>query len=114
MTGTDFTPIESLDALEQCIKEESAVLIWFTGPDCNVCRDLKPRVAELLKTRFPRITARQVDCAAHPEISAQHQIFTIPTLAVFFDGQQFLRKSRVFSPGALAGELERPYNLFFD
>ncbi|MES9845117.1 MAG: thioredoxin family protein [Candidatus Sedimenticola sp. PURPLELP] len=115
MTDTPlFTPLDSLQALEQCIAGEPAALIWFTGPDCRVCQDLKPRVGEVIERRFPKIKCFQIDCASAPDAAAQHQVFTVPTLLVFFDRQPFMRKSRNFSLAELGGELERPYSLFFD
>ena len=68
----------------------------------------------LIQEHFPKIQCYQIDCAANPEAAAQHQVFTVPTLLVFFDGQPFMRKSRNFSLGELGAELTRPYNLFFD
>lgn len=108
-----FAPITSQDALKQCISANPAVLIWFTGPDCRVCQDLKPKVAQLMEERFSQIMCFQVDCAATPDIAAQQQVFTVPTLLIFLDGQEVIRKSRTFSIAQLGNELERPYQLFF-
>ncbi|OOZ35780.1 hypothetical protein BOW51_10365 [Solemya velesiana gill symbiont] len=88
-------------------------MIWFTGPECRVCQGLKPKMGELVASRFPRLACHQIDCAKTPEAAAQHQVFTVPTLLVFFEGQPFLRKTRSFSLAELSADLERPYSLFF-
>lgn len=114
MAGYDFAMINTLDALQQSIQKYPALLIWFSGPDCNVCHDLKPKVATLIAESFPRITLQEVDCALSRETAAQHQVFTIPTMLIFFDGAEFIRKSRNFSLKQLQMELERPYHLLFN
>ncbi|PLY13036.1 MAG: thioredoxin [Sedimenticola sp.] len=113
MTDYHFTPLDSLDALNQCIREHPAVLIWFTGPDCRVCQDLKPKIGQLMAEHYPQLALAQIDCAATPDAAAQQQVFSVPTLLIFLDGQEFIRKSRSFSPAQLASELERPYGLYF-
>ncbi len=87
--------------------------MYFSGPDCAVCQVLKPRVIALLQREFPRIAVALVDCAAAPELAAQQSVFAVPTLTVYFDGQELLRLARNFSPAQLAEALERPYALYF-
>jgi len=49
-----------------------------------------------------------------PDISSQYGVFTIPTIVVYFDGNETIRKSRHIGVGELAQAIERPYNLIFD
>ncbi|WP_241085444.1 thioredoxin family protein [Candidatus Vondammii sp. HM_W22] len=72
----------------------NALLIWFSGPDCRICHDLKPKIATLIAESFPRITLQEVNCSLSHETAAQYQVFIIPTLLIFFDGAEFIRKSR--------------------
>ncbi|MES9903367.1 MAG: thioredoxin family protein [Sedimenticola sp.] len=108
-----FKKITSLDTLQQQIQENPALLVWFTAPGCAVCHNLKPRVAEMMAAGFPAITLKEVNCEEAQEAAAQHRIFTVPSLLIFFDGAEFIRKSRNFSVQQLATELQRPYDLFF-
>ncbi|MEJ1298525.1 MAG: thioredoxin family protein [Candidatus Sedimenticola sp. (ex Thyasira tokunagai)] len=108
-----FEKISSLESLQQQIRESPALLVWFTAPGCNVCRDLKPRVADMIANSFPRTTMKEVNCEEAREVAAQHQIFTVPSLLIFLDGAEFIRKSRNFSVPQLAAELQRPYDLLF-
>ena len=86
--------------------------VYFSGPDCSVCAALKPKLFELLQHRFPKLVLAEVDCAVSPDLAAQQMVFTIPTLIVYFDGREAIRKVRSFSLGQLSGELERPYGIF--
>ena len=100
-------------ALDAFIQSHTMCVAYFTGPDCAVCKALKPKLVELLARRFPEIAFGEVDCAASPALAASHSIFTIPTLVLFIQGKESLRRSRSFAPAALALELERPYSMLW-
>ena len=93
---------------------ENAILIYFTSPDCNVCKVLLPRVRELLASKFPQLKLHVVDIASNREMAGKYQIFTVPVVLVYFEGREFTRKVRNFSIQELEIEIERPYKLFFD
>jgi len=114
MAKPDFTPVADPGALDALVDETPALAVWFSGPDCRVCQDLKPRVAERLQQRFPQLLRVEVDCARLPAPAAQRQILTIPALLVFFAGRETLRLVRNFSLNQLDRQLQRPYRLFFD
>lgn len=106
--------LHSTAAYARFLHEQPAAIVYFSTPDCGVCGVLKPQVTELLRLRFPRLAFAEVDCAAAPDVAAQQGVFAVPALAVYFEGQELLRKVRNFSPAQLADELERPYALYFD
>ena len=100
--------------LLQFIGENPIAAVYFSGPDCNVCQALKPKLFQLLHTDFPRIPIGEVDCSENPELSAQQVVFSIPTLIVYFEGKEAIRKTRSFSLTELAPDLERPYSILFE
>ena len=87
--------------------------VYFSGPDCHVCAALRPKLFELLRSRFPKLAVAEVDCAASQALAAQQTVFTIPTLIVYVEGKELQRKARAFSLAELASELERPYVMLF-
>jgi thioredoxin-like negative regulator of GroEL len=106
--------IKSLNEFSHKISELPGVLFYFSHEKCNVCKVLKPKIHDLLKARFPKIEMIYCDTVLYPEIAGQNSIFTVPTILVFFDGKEFLRKSRNISIDELGNELNRPYSIFFD
>ena len=96
------------------LSEHPLCALYFTTPDCGVCKVLKPKLAEMLAERFPRVGFAQVDCAAAPALAAEMGVFSVPTLIVFTRGRESLRKSRSFGLEELAGALERPYRLLYE
>ncbi|MEN8179918.1 MAG: thioredoxin family protein [Pseudomonadota bacterium] len=93
------------------IRSHPICAVYFSGPDCAVCEALKPKLLELLQQRFLKLVLGEVDCAASPSLAAQQVVFSIPTLIVYFEGKEGIRKSRSFSLTELATELERPYSI---
>ncbi|MCF7803107.1 MAG: thioredoxin family protein [Candidatus Marinimicrobia bacterium] len=106
--------IESLQDLQRQIQNSSAGLFYFSTSDCNVCKVLKPKVEELLSQSFPKMEFYYIDCEAYPDVAAQFQVFTVPTLIAYFDGREAFRKSRSVGIQELASAIQRPYTMLFD
>lgn len=110
----DYQSITLMDEMDSAIQNEPACLFYLSTSTCNVCKVLKPKVLELIRERFPSIKVYYIDMEQAPVISGQYRIFTIPTLLLFFEGKEFLRKSRNIGIEELASEIERPYKLLFE
>jgi thioredoxin-like negative regulator of GroEL len=106
--------ILSLNHLRETLQSAPAVIAYFSTPDCNVCKVLKPKIIELIKNKFPQIQFHYVDCLRHPEAAAQFSVFTIPTVLIYFDGRETFRLSRNFGITELSEKLRRPYQLLFE
>ncbi len=103
----------SVDTLDEFIRAHPIAVVYFSGPDCAVCGVLKPKLLDLLIRRFPGVPLGEVDCAACPAPAAQQGVFTIPTLVVYLDGREGLRKVRNFSLREVEEALARSYAICF-
>ena len=101
-------PIESI---EITIKENPAVALYFSAPTCNVCHALKPKLFDAIEKNFKEMQIISIDTSQDQEVAAHYSVFTIPTLLVFLDGREFLRKSRHMSVDEVIREIERPYTI---
>jgi len=106
--------ITSIEEFNQIIKTNASALIYFSHEKCNVCKVLKPKVQNLLQEDYPNIKMFYADTELYPKVAAQNSIFTVPTILIFFDGKEFLRKSRNIGIAELSKAIDRPYNLIFD
>jgi thioredoxin 1 len=109
----EYPKVKDFAHFEELKENNDAVLFYFSNDDCNVCKVLKPKVYEMLQERFPMVKFFYVDTKALPDVAAQNRVFTIPTLLVFFDGREIIRKSRYIGINELADEIERPYEFMF-
>lgn len=108
-----FAEITTLDEFRKLVELEPAVLAYFSTGECQVCQVLKPKVEEMMAGCFPKIRTIYVDSGAAPEVAAQNRIFAAPTILVFFEGKEYLRKSRSFAIDELKNEINRAYSLLF-
>ncbi|MCG2419224.1 thioredoxin family protein [Aequorivita sp. F47161] len=99
------------NALKEIINSELAVAVYFSAPNCSVCYALKPKVEALFLNEFPAVKFIHVEIDKSPGISGAFGVFSAPTLLVFFEGKEFLRKVRLMSIQELQQKIERPYKL---
>ena len=113
MADQPFEQVTSTEDVERIIAGHPSVALYFTGPDCGVCRTLLPKLESVFAEEFPNTPLIIVDAARYPAAAAQLQIFTVPTLLIFLDGKESIRRSRNMSPGELVAAFARPYRLRF-
>ncbi len=113
MENSEIT-ISSLDEFNEFVKNNGGAVTYFSTPQCNVCKVLKPKLKELLSEHFPKMKFAYVNTVEAEEMAAQNQVFTVPTILFHLDGREFIRKSRNVNLNILAEELERPYNMMFE
>ncbi len=104
----------NLEELQSKIKTTPALLVYFSGEFCSVCHELKPKVFQAMKENYPKIEVLEISVDDYREIASQYEVFALPSVIVFFDGGEFIRKSRSFGVDELLGQIKRPYGLFFD
>ena len=109
-----FETITTEEEFNDVIKNNLGVLLYFSTISCAVGEALEPKVIELLKDDFPKIPFYFVDMNASPDISAKNSVFVEPTILVFFDGKETIRKSRHISIPDLSGSIERVYEIAFE
>lgn len=108
-----FLEIKSFDEFLQLKEKETALLAYFSTDICSVCKVLKPKVEELITAKFSQIKLAYIKSDKLPEVAAQNQVFAAPTLLIFFEGREYIRKSRNIGIGELEREIERPYSMIF-
>jgi len=108
-----YTEVTSFEEFEK-MKQEPALLAYFSTEACNVCKVLKPKVMQMLEEQFPEMKMAYIKSDVLPDIAGQNQIFAAPTILVFFDGREYIRKSRNIGIGELHGAISRPYEMMFD
>ena len=103
--------MNTIENIQLSIKENLAVMVYFSAPTCNVCHALKPKLMEALDSNFKEFKVESVDISVEEDIAPHFDVFAIPTVLVFLDGKEFLRKSRHMSVDEVIREIKRPYDI---
>jgi thioredoxin 1 len=103
--------MQTIEEIENIIKNNLAVMVYFSAPTCNVCHALKPKLLEAIDTNFKEFEIVSVDVSVSQDIAAHFSVFAIPTVLIFLDGREFLRKSRHMSVDEVIREIARPYEI---
>jgi len=103
--------MQKVEEIETLITTKPAVMIYFSAPTCNVCHALKPKLLEAIDENFPAVEIVSIDTSVEQKLAAYFNVFAIPTVLVYLDGKEFLRKSRHMSVGDVTESIRRPYNM---
>jgi len=103
--------MQTIQKIEQSIQENVAVMVYFSAPTCNVCYALKPKLLEALDANFKEFVVESVDISVEEDIAPHFGVYAIPTVLVFLDSKEFLRKSRHMSVDEVIREIQRPYDI---
>ena len=103
--------MNTIENIEKTIKENIAVMVYFSAPTCSVCHALKPKLLEELEKNFPAFVVESVDISVEEDIAPHFGVYAIPTVLIYLDGKEFIRKSRHMSVGEIVQEIKRPYEI---
>ncbi len=84
--------IKNYEIFLEAQNANAILLASFSTKGCSVCHAIGPRVKELAdELEIPLI---KVDIEDAPMISGQFNVFTVPTVLLFFRGREYHRQSR--------------------
>lgn len=108
-----YHTIKSQKKLDQILRDNLGVLLYFSRLTCNVGEALEPKVKKMLEAKFPKIPFYFVDMDQTPDVAAKYTVFVEPTILVIFDGKETIRKSRIISIPDLENAIKRIYDIAF-
>ena len=104
----------SNEKISTFIEANDAVLLYFSTNSCSVGEALEPKVQSLITSTFPKIKFISIDLNNNAEIAAKFSAFVQPTILIFFEGKETIRRSRNVSIFELEDTIKRPYQLIFE
>ena len=110
----NFDSIIEIVEIEKMIADNVGVLIYFSTLSCSVGEALEPKVLKLIDRNFPKIDTCLVDINSSPKIAAKYSVFVEPTILVFFEGKETIRRSRNIGIYDLSKSISRVYDMVFN
>jgi len=68
----------------------------------------------MVEEDFPEMRLAFINSENHPALPAKVNVFSNPTIILFFEGREFRRESKYISISQLTEEITRPYHLIFE
>lgn len=102
-----------LTRLQNSVEKDDAVIIYFQNDHCAPCKVLRPKVIELLSDKYPKIKLHLVDPEKEMNCTSAFNVFSLPTILIFFQGKEFFRGGIYTSIQELDRTIERYYTMLF-
>jgi len=101
-------PFHVTDAnFEETIKKNKIVLVDFWASWCGPCRALAPTIEELAKEYNGKVLVGKLDVDENPATAERFQVFSIPTMILFKDGEETERLVGLCPKGRIADTLNK-------
>jgi len=106
--------IQSEQQFKAYVREHTGILFYFGTNSCSVGEALEPKIRRLLDQKYPKLDFSFIDMNMAPELCASCQVFVEPTVLLYLEGKEFLRKSRHIGLSELDMAISRIYKLAFE
>ncbi len=102
--------INNIDYIENIIKDNSMVLIYFSSNEkCNVCTVLKDKI-NVIGEKY-NIKTFNINIDKFQAVLGRYNVFTVPTILLYIYGKEVLREGRYTSLIEFEEKIKRYCNL---
>jgi thiol-disulfide isomerase/thioredoxin len=101
------------EELKEKVANTPGIVLYFKNDLCSPCLALRPKIEELVNIQFPKMEFLIVDTVQQPLLSSEYQVFANPTILVFFEGREYIRKSKYIGTSELEQDISRLYTMVF-
>ena len=108
---SDIDSMKEVNGTEQwqneVINSDKPVFVDFWAEWCGPCRIVSPTVEELSKEYKDKVNFVKVNVDDNNELASKYNVFSIPTLAIFRDGQIISQTAGAASKESLKAYIDK-------
>src|SRR3954465_2682818 len=101
----NITEVTDANFQAEVLESDQPVLVDFWAPWCGPCRVVAPVLEEIAGER-PDLKIVKLNTDENPQVSAQFQVLSIPTLILFKNGEAVKKVIGAYPKRKLEAELE--------
>lgn len=102
--------LNSLESIDDFIKNNFISIVYFGDKNCGVCRELLPKIRNIVHEyedmKFAYAEIEQVKSAM-----GKYSVFTFPAIIVYIEGKEVLREARFINTEEFNYNLKRYYDM---
>ena len=98
--------VERFEEIQPIIEEKKINVLYFSTDTCNVCKTLRPRIAKLIE-QYEKADSYYINTDHVPEAKGSFMVFSVPVIALFYEGKELKRFNRYSSVGEISGFIDR-------
>jgi thioredoxin 1 len=101
-----ITEVTDTNFQSEVIESDQPVLVDFWAPWCGPCRMVAPVLEEIASEKGDQLRIVKLNTDENPEVSAQFEVLSIPTLILFRNGQVAKKIIGAYPKKRLEAEIE--------
>jgi len=105
MAGT-LSEVTDSNFQAEVLEADKPVLVDFWAPWCGPCRVVGPVLEEIAQEKGEQLRIVKLNTDENPQVSAQYQVLSIPTLILFKNGEPVKKVIGAYPKRKLEAELE--------
>ncbi len=98
--------IKAGETIQELVSKHSIVLLQFSSKACTPCVAIRQRIEAWLSSH-EQVEARHISIDEYPELAAQNDVLSFPTVVVYVEGQVAIHESGYFSLDEIFVKVER-------
>ncbi len=98
-----------MDKFHEIIGGDVPVLVDFFASWCGPCKMMHPVMEQIHEKLGSKVRLLKVDIDKNPDLAAQYNVRSVPTLLIFKNGELKFRTVGAQSAATLEAELEKYY-----
>ncbi len=85
---------------------DSLTIVQFGSDSCGPCHAITNKIDNWLENH-PSVSSRYIPIEKFQSIAAQHEVFSVPTTIIYYDGKELVRRSGYYSLEEVLSEGEK-------
>ena len=98
--------IKAEETIQKLVAKHSIVLFQFSSKACTPCVAIRRRIEAWLSSH-EQVEARHISIDEYPELAAQNDVLSFPTVVVYVEGQVAIHEAGYFSLDEIFVKVER-------